>query len=221
MTPSRRAFCSPSSRERMSRHPARAAPPPSLAAAFHRPLPRAFYSRATEWVAQDLIGCTLVHRLRGSLRAARIVETEAYVGQDPANHAFRGPTPRNRSMFLGPGHLYVYRIHQVHCLNATTLPGEAVLLRSAEPLTELPSQPRGPGLLARAFDIGKEQDGIDLVRGEVRILPRRGKVRGIRATPRVGISVATDRQLRYVEVGTPQFSGSGRRRTPRRASGRT
>jgi DNA-3-methyladenine glycosylase len=129
-----------------------------------------------------LIGTTLVRRLDdGELLAGRIVETEAYGLDDPASHAYRGPTRRNASMFLPHGHAYVYLIYGTsHCLNVASEgagSGAAVLLRAAEPLAgharmrALRGRPdladhelaRGPGNLCRAFAIGPALDGRCLV----------------------------------------------------------
>ena len=99
-----------------------------------RALPASFYNRQTATVAKDLLGKVLRVRDNGAWRSGVIIETEAYVKNDPANHAFRGPNKRNQSMFKAPGTAYVYRIHQVCCVNAVTRPGEAVLIRAAQPL---------------------------------------------------------------------------------------
>ncbi|MFL5312628.1 MAG: DNA-3-methyladenine glycosylase, partial [Myxococcales bacterium] len=105
------------------------------------PLPRSFFARNALAVAPDLVGCVLVRRSPDGLRAGRIVETEAYVGEyDLACHARAGRTSRTDVMYGEPGHAYVYLIYGVHpMLNAVTSPeGEAsaVLIRAAEPLPE-------------------------------------------------------------------------------------
>ncbi len=176
------------------------------APAFDAPHPRAFYDRPTVAVARALLGSLLVRAGSEGVTAARIVETEAYVANDPANHAYRGPTPRNRSMFSRPGTLYVYRIHQVHCANAVTRPGEAVLLRAAEPKLGLLGNLRGPGRLCRGFQLTRADDGSDLVSGEVRLLPgSRGSERVV-VGPRVGIRKAADRPLRFALALNPWVS---------------
>lgn len=192
--------------------------PPSPAPPIDEPpLPRAFYDRPTVRVARALLGCRLVRSGPGGLREARIVETEAYVANDPASHAFRGPTRRNRSMFDRPGTLYVFRIHQVYCANAVTRAGEAVLLRAAEPVSEGLARAHGPGRLCRAFSLTVADDGADLTRGSVRILPRNRPLGGrIVAARRVGISRGVERLLRFALEGNPHVS-TPRPRRPVRA----
>ena len=76
--------------------------------------------------ARELVGCVLVRRVRGSTLEARIVETEAYLGErDAAAHVFRGPTPRTAPLYGPPGTVYVYFVYGMHhCLNlAVDAPG--------------------------------------------------------------------------------------------------
>lgn len=137
----------------------------------------------------------------------RLVEVEAYVRGDPANHASRGLTPGNRSMFLGPAHLYVYRIHQVHCANLTTRPGEAVLLRAGEPASAGLENPSGPGRLARELALTREDDGRPLGEPFLAVLPREGPPPRILKGPRIGISRGTELPLRFFVKGSPWVSG--------------
>lgn len=164
---------------------------------FDAPVPMEFFDRATVAVARGLLGTRIVHRTRAGDRAARIVETEAYVTGDAASHAFRGPTERNRSMFGPPGTLYVYRIHQVHCANVVTRPGEAVLLRAAAGVSPDLPDASGPGRLCRAMTLDLTHDGVRLNGPEVRVLPRTGPIGPVVRGPRVGISKAVDRPLRF------------------------
>jgi DNA-3-methyladenine glycosylase len=189
-------------------------------ARFERPLPRATYGRPTEAVARDLLGAHAVRRTSGGWRAVRLVETEAYVANDPANHAFRGRTERNRSMFAGPGTLYVYRIHQVHCANIATQPGEAVLLRAGEPTAANVGDPSGPGRLCRALGLTRADDGRDVVGSdEFRLVPGPTPTEPIAVGPRIGIRLASERPLRFYLSGNPWVSmyraWSARTRRPR------
>ncbi|MCI4355246.1 MAG: DNA-3-methyladenine glycosylase [Thermoplasmata archaeon] len=169
-------------------------------------LPRAFYDRPTATVARALLGCSLARVGPEGILMGRIVETEAYGSNDPASHAFRGPTKRNRSMFGDPGTLYVYRIHQVHCANAVTRRGQAVLLRALEPVSpELPDA-SGPGRLCRALGLTIRDDGSDLIEGRVRIYPRGGSPGPIVRSPRIGIRRAVDRPMRFSLAGNPFVS---------------
>ncbi len=107
-----------------------------------QPLDRTFFEGSTAAVAQRLLGKLLVRRLSNGQRLSGIiVEVEAYVSEgDPACHSHRGPTPRNASMFLSAGTLYVYSIHTRYCLNVVTEAagrGSAVLIRALQPLEGL------------------------------------------------------------------------------------
>ncbi|MCI4332149.1 MAG: DNA-3-methyladenine glycosylase [Thermoplasmata archaeon] len=169
----------------------------TVRARYRRPLPTSFYDRPTSTVAKELLGAWVVApRVRG-FRVARIVETEAYLGDDPASHSFRGRTERNRSMFGPPGTLYVFRIHQVYCANAVTRPGQAVLLRAAESLDGGPESLSGPGRLARGFELSLSDDGASLITGRVRVVEGDSRPPTVTRTPRVGISRATERNLRF------------------------
>ena len=142
-----------------------------------RRLPRSFYRRDPRVLAPELLNKVLV---RGR-RRGRIVEVEAYAGgEDPGSHAYRGPTPRNASMFGPPGHLYVYVSYGMHhCANVVageTGVGFAVLLRALAPLAGVEEMYSaragahrvrdlcsGPGKLCEALGIGRDDDGADLV----------------------------------------------------------
>ena len=156
-----------------------------------RKITRDFYARDTLTVARELIGMHLVRAAGGTVRAGRIVETEAYQGpEDLAAHSSRGRTPRTEVMFGPPGHAYVYFIYGVwHCLNIVTeargVP-HAVLLRALEPLTGIEDKTWGPGLLCRAMHIDKRLNGADLC-GDVLWLER-PRVTGGRKPPRIARS---------------------------------
>jgi DNA-3-methyladenine glycosylase len=188
-------------------------------------LPRSFYARSALRVAPELLGRVLVRRLADGTRlAARLVETEAYLPDDPASHAFRGPTRRNEVMFGSPGRLYVYFTYGNHwMMNAVTGrvgEGTAVLLRAAEPLRGLEvmagyrgrDDPRdlcsGPGKLAKAFGITGAQNGDDLVAGsDVYVLEGRPVARShVSRTTRVGVTLGAERRWRFIVTGDPFVS---------------
>jgi DNA-3-methyladenine glycosylase len=160
------------------------------------PLPRSFYDRDTELVARELLGKCLAHRVDGRLRVGRIVESEAYMGpHDRAAHSARGRTPRTEVMFGSPGRAYVYLIYGMHhCLNAVTGPAghaSAVLLRALEPLENIASSTKGPGLLCRALGIDRRLNGHDLTSHDFFIAaPARPETISIVSRPRIGVGYA-------------------------------
>jgi DNA-3-methyladenine glycosylase len=192
-----------------------------------RPLARSFYARPTLDVAPDLLGKMIVRETAGGeVLAARIVEVEAYLGQlDPASHAFRGPKGRAALMYGDPGKLYVYFTYGMHyCMNAVAHDGThagAVLLRAAEPVwgfakmeenRGLPKPrmqlARGPACLTLALGIHREQNGVDLIAGEVRIHPARvAEPVAIGTSVRIGIRQAADKPWRFYARGNPAVSG--------------
>ncbi len=169
------------------------APTDSLA-----PLPPSFYARPTLEVARDLLGCFVE---RGPVRL-RIVEVEAYLPGDSANHAYRGRTPRNAPMWGPPGHAYVYLCYGMHhMLNFVTeadgVPA-AVLLRGCTLVAgEAVVRERrgrrwrdlvGPGKVGQALGLDTSWSGASL-QGELRVLPGPPPAR-VGAGPRVGIDYA-------------------------------
>lgn len=171
-----------------------------------------------------MIGWRLIRN--GSLGSAggRIVETEAYVLNDPASHAFRGISARNAAMFGEPFHAYVYRIYGRHwCVNVTSEThghGAAVLIRALEPEAgiELMRARRGredlrllcsgPARLCQALDIDRGLDGANLLDGpDLRLLPPEWPASKIGVSRRIGISAAAHRRLRFYERGNEYVSG--------------
>ncbi len=186
-----------------------------------RRLPRAFFARSTLVVARDLLGCYLVHEEPRGRTAGRIVEVEAYRGpRDPASHAYRR-TLRSDVMWGPPGVAYVYFSYGNHaCMNIVTEAegrAGAVLLRAVEPVDGIPLMRRrrgiedirrlasGPGRLTQAMGITLGHNRADLVRGPLYVA-RAPRPRRIAATPRIGISEATEVCWRFVERDSPFLS---------------
>jgi DNA-3-methyladenine glycosylase len=164
--------------------------------------------------ARALLGHVLVRRFRGHARAARIVETEAYLGaDDPAAHAFRGRTARTEPLWGRPGTIYVYFIYGMHhCLNLTAdregVPG-CVLIRAAEPLDGGPADAcRGPGRLCRTLELQALHSGGHVFDAGSPLLLREGvPPRHVEVTPRVGITRAADWPLRFYDADSAAVSG--------------
>jgi len=168
----------------------------------------------TAQLARFLIGKILVRTLAEGVAGGRIVETEAYGIGDPAGHAYRGITPRNRALFLERGHAYVYLAYGISfMLNVSSEPsgvGAGVLIRSIEPIdgivimernrgtVKVRDLARGPGRLCAALGIDRRLDGIDLCRPGPLWLGSDGQASGeIGQSKRIGITHAADSQLRF------------------------
>ncbi|HUE70682.1 MAG TPA: DNA-3-methyladenine glycosylase [Pirellulaceae bacterium] len=190
------------------------------------PLNREFYDRDPVAVAQELLGKRLVRQSDRGLCSGRIVETEAYLAErDRACHASRGRNKKNATMFGPPGHAYVYVIHARHCLNfVTECEGRpsAILIRAIEPLEGIPSMQerrgterlldlaRGPARLCEALDIDRRQDGHDLTLGSELWIAEDHELNGtpvkIIRSPRIGVTSAHGRLLRFYVAGNPYVS---------------
>jgi DNA-3-methyladenine glycosylase len=199
-----------------------------------RPLPRSFLNRPVVTVAPGLLGALLEH----DGVVVRLTEVEAYDGgEDPASHAFRGPTRRNAVMFGPPGHLYLYFTYGMHwCANIVCGPvgrASAVLLRAGQVLEGEPlarshrpgvgpsaALARGPANPVRTLGLGPADNGRDICSaGPVRLL--RGPTvcaTTVRSGPRVGIRLAADRPWRFWLADEPSVSAY-RPAAPRRTNG--
>ncbi len=161
-----------------------------------RVLPPRYFAQETLQVARRLLGTFLVRRTEGQRRSGRIIEVEAYIGQeDRACHASRGRTKRTEVMFGQPGVAYVYLIYGMHhCFNIVTeRPGfpAAVLIRAVEeedgPVLD------GPGRVCRAFRIERRLNGWDVTKGRrLWLEDRAGTVPAseIDTLPRIGVDYA-------------------------------
>jgi DNA-3-methyladenine glycosylase len=181
-------------------------------------------------LARFLLGKVLVHEVAGAVAMGRIVETEAYLPDDPACHAHRGMTPRNRSLFLERGHAYVYLCYgtsfMLNVSGEAAGVGAGVLLRALEPLygiehmqrnakkVKLLDLARGPGRLAAALRVDRRHDGLNLFTAQQLWIGSDGYDIGrVGESVRIGISKAADLRLRYFVAGNPHVSGPRRLNT--------
>jgi DNA-3-methyladenine glycosylase len=175
-------------------------------------------------LARQLIGKLVVRATSDGVLSGRIVETEAYPVGDAAGHAYRGETPRNRSLFLSRGHAYVYLAYGVaYMLNVSSEAagvGAGVLIRALEPLEgvglmrrnrrveDVRDLARGPGRLAAALGIDRRLDGEDLCRiGPLWLAHDPHDPPEIGTSTRIGLSREADRPLRFYVRRNPFVSG--------------
>ena len=181
----------------------------------------------TRALARALLGYILVRENDDGMTAGRIVETEAYLPDDPACHAYRGKSLRNATLFGPPHRAYVYQIYGTNfCFNLSSeLDGEGagVLVRAVEPLEGLALMRkrratanardlcRGPGRLCEAFAIDRSLDGVDPFT-HPHLWLADGGARGLRVrmSRRIGITRAAHRNLRFYAAGSPYVSGTAR-----------
>ena len=195
-----------------------------MASAPPRVLDRAELPADTAELARFLIGKMLVRILAEGMAGGRIVETEAYTVGDPAGHAYRGLTPRNRTLFLERGHAYVYLAYGVSFMlnvsSETPGVGAGVLIRAIEPILgvaimernrgaqRVRDLARGPGRLCEALEIDRRLDGIDLCQAGRLWLGSDGQTPDeIGRSKRIGITRAPDSPLRFYLRGNAFVSG--------------
>jgi DNA-3-methyladenine glycosylase len=191
-------------------------------------LPLDFYRQDTLTLARQLLGTTLVHHSPEGTTSGIILETEAYLTDDPACHAYRRQTDRNRVMFGPPGFAYIYQIYGLHyCVNVVSGAeglGEAVLIRALEPVEgeELMQKRRksqhrrtlcqGPARLVQAMGIDKSMNGAGLLSENLHILPRVQNDFEVFVTTRIGITRGADLPYRFYIAGHPGVSRPVRRK---------
>ena len=178
----------------------------------------------TAQLAHFLIGKMLVRVLAEGVAGGRIVETEAYGIGDPAGHAYRGITLRNRALFLERGHAYVYLAYgssfMLNVSSERSGVGAGVLIRAIEPTDgitimqrnrgteQVRDLARGPGRLSAALQIDRRLDGIDLCQAGPLWLGSDGRASGeIGQSKRIGITRAADSLLRFYVRGNRFVSG--------------
>lgn len=170
------------------------------------------YSKKTIQVAKRLLGAYLIHDSPDGRTVGRIVETEAYLSNDPASHSFKGMNRKNAQMFGPPGRAYVYLSYGMYyCFNVVTQKkgvGEGVLIRSLEPVEGLGLMKKrrktddvknlcsGPGKLVIAVGIRKEHNGCDLSKGCLRLKLTSSRPK-IVTTTRIGIKEGAKLPYRF------------------------
>lgn len=184
----------------------------------YRVLDRDFFDRKAVEVARDLLGKILVRSRRDEIIAGKLVEVEAYLGeQDPAAHAFAGRTERTKILYGEPGHAYIFKIRGYYCLNAVAeekdSPG-CVLIRAIEPIIGIGEMRKlrggrvikdvdianGPGKLCQAFDIDLSLYGTDLTSQNSPLFIAEPIDKGefeIETSKRIGIAKAAGWELRF------------------------
>ncbi len=180
-------------------------------------LPREFFRRPTLKVAAELIGKVLVVNRNGRRMSGRIVECEAYIGEDdPACHARFGPTSRSAIMYGDAGYLYVYFIYGMYdMLNIVTEPTgrpAAILIRALEPIDgiEFMQENRGvqghqrltsgPGKLCRALAITTQDTGASVTGREFQVIDDGYRPRRVATSPRIGIGAGHDLLWRFYDA---------------------
>ncbi len=187
------------------------------------PLKRKFYMNDAITVAVELLGKIIVRKIRNRILTAKIVETEAYLGDlDPGSHAFRGITERNKVMFGTGGLVYIYFIYgNYFCFNVVC--GEkgtanAVLIRAAEPLEGIHQMEfyrgkiknkfeltNGPAKLCLAMNIDKKLYGNDLTDDKHIFISELNKKQNfdILTSKRIGLNKGAEFPYRFFIKGNP------------------
>jgi DNA-3-methyladenine glycosylase len=193
--------------------------------AEHRPLDRGFYTRPTLTVAEELLGKRLVRQVDGATLVGRIVEVEAYIGEDdPACHARFGRTGRNSVMYGQGGFSYIYFIYGMYNMFNIVTEREgfpaAVLVRAVEPLegigtmqrlrgtSEVGNLSNGPGKLCRAFGLDTSHSGVDLTGKAIYVSECEDADYSIAISSRIGIRQGTERKWRFYIEGNSFVSRS-------------
>ncbi|MGC8939571.1 MAG: DNA-3-methyladenine glycosylase [Candidatus Bathyarchaeia archaeon] len=182
-------------------------------------LPRSFYERDPAVVAKELLGKILVRRLGSEILSGKIVETEAYYGEnDPASKAYKGRKRFNELMFFDVGKAFIYMVHGNWLLNivAHVRGGVgAVLIRALEPVesveimqklrkaSSLSKLTSGPGMLTKALCITKELNGIDVTERSSQLFVVKGEIEKFQvcSSHRVGVKFDLPQDLRFFIVG--------------------
>ncbi|MEM3601316.1 MAG: DNA-3-methyladenine glycosylase [Candidatus Bathyarchaeia archaeon] len=187
-------------------------------------LPKEFYERDPAVVACELLGKVLVRKLEGEILSGKVVETEAYYGEeDPASKAYKGEKRFNQLMFCPAGKLFIYMVHGNWLLNIVSHPEGgvgAVLIRALEPISgvetmiknrgvkKLECLTSGPGRLTKALAVTNELNGEDVTSENSRLTVAEGMPESfqIASTHRIGVKFDLPQPLRFYIKGNRHVS---------------
>ncbi len=172
-----------------------------------------FFWESPDTVAKRLLGKMIVRKLNGRIFKARIVEAEAYFGEeDPASWARFGKRKDNFAMWLQGGTILVKNVHKHLMLNFVTGSlgkAEAVLIRALEPIN-FQCRCSGPGLLTKVLDIRKEFNGVKLSKIKSLWVEDTGEKFRIKRSQRVGVRKDLNVPLRFYIDGSRFISARGK-----------
>ncbi len=198
-------------------------------------LPQSFYNRPTLTVAKALLGKFLLRKSETGSIAARIIDVEAYIGQeDKACHASKGRTKRTEVLFGQPGFTYVYLIYGMYdLLNFVTerqdfpaailIRGVEIVVRDNKEILE-PIRIDGPGRVCRQLNIDRSLNKIDATTGQAIWVEDRGEhvpSKQIQASPRIGVDYAGEWALKPWRFCLPSPKKTVKTRTTRTKKSRT
>jgi DNA-3-methyladenine glycosylase len=177
-------------------------------------LDQTFYERPAVELASDLIGKTIVRKVRRKEFRARIVETEAYIGShDLASHASKGRTARTEIMFGPAGRAYVYLVYGIHemfnIVASEVGDPQSVLFRAAEPLGDWSTDLSGPGKFTRGMQITRADNGLELTGRRLYLLDDHSDQPVVMTTPRIGVDYAQEWKhelLRFLDASSNAVS---------------
>lgn len=188
---------------------------------INKKLPKEFYQQDPVILAPQLLGKILVRKIGKKYLTGKIVEVEAYRGEDDqAAHTYNGKTKRNEVMFSEGGYLYVYFTYGMHfCSNivcGNKDEGAAVLIRALEPIDGIETMinnryavkdvsskqktnlTNGPAKLCEALGIKREENGLDLTQEPIFLIDcEKIPKKNIVATTRIGIKKSIDLPWRF------------------------
>lgn len=190
----------------------------------YRILPQEFYARGPDIVAKELLGKIFCRKVGDKILAGKIVETEAYLGEnDPAAIGLRNVKNIPAPLLNPPGHVFVYFTYGNHWMfnivaKADSSSLGAILIRAVEPWREIEEMFRhrraankkinkveqlcsGPGKFTQCFKIDKSLQNTDVTKmGDIFILDNSETFK-IESSHRIGVSRDLRKKLRFYIKG--------------------